>query len=48
MSRPSPVAVGERVKFKDYAGSDVRIEGLDYVLVQMVNILCTAIEDAEP
>lgn len=45
---PSPVAVGERVKFKDYAGSDVRIEGLDYVLVQMVNILCTAIEDAEP
>merc|ERR1712150_62466 len=42
---PSPVAVGDRVKFKDYAGNDVRIEGKDYVLVQMVNILATALSD---
>lgn len=40
---PSPVAVGEKVKFKDYAGNDVRIEGLDYVLVRMVDILATAL-----
>ena len=40
---PSPVAVGDRVKFKDYAGNDVRIEGKDFVLVRMVEILCTAI-----
>jgi len=37
----SPVAVGEMVKFKDYAGSDVMIEGKPYSLVKMVNILCT-------
>jgi len=39
---PSPVAVGERVKFKDYAGNEVRIEGKDYILVRMVEILCTS------
>ena len=38
---PSPVAVGDRIKFKDYAGNDVRIEGKDYVLVRMVEILST-------
>ena len=43
---PSPVAVGDRVKFKDYAGNDVRIEGMDYVLVRMVEILCTAMPEA--
>ncbi|CAB9503364.1 10 kDa chaperonin [Seminavis robusta] len=42
---PSPVAIGEKVKFKDYAGNDVRIEGKDYVLVRMVEILCTAFND---
>lgn len=41
---PSPVQVGERVKFKDYAGNEVKIEGEDYALVKMVDILCT-IED---
>ena len=39
---PSPVRIGDQVKFKDYAGNDVRIEGKDYVLVKMVEILCTA------
>lgn len=36
---PSPVEVGERVKFKDYAGNDVTIEGRNYSVVKMVNIL---------
>lgn len=42
----SPVQVGERVKFKDYAGNEVKIEGEDYALVKMVDILC-AIEDTD-
>jgi len=37
---PSPVSVGDRVKFRDYAGNDVRIDGTDYSLVRMVDILC--------
>lgn len=46
---PSPVAVGDRVKFKDYAGNDVRIEGKDFVLVRMVDILATSLlENYEP
>merc|ERR1719276_294669 len=35
----SPVAVGDRVKFKDYAGNDVRIDNRAFSLVKMVNIL---------
>jgi chaperonin GroES len=35
----SPVKVGERVKFKDYAGNDVAIEGKQYSVVKMVDIL---------
>jgi len=37
---PSPVKAGDRVKFKDYAGNGVRIEGVDHSLVRMVDILC--------
>lgn len=37
---PSPVAVGDRVKFKDYAGNEVKIEGKDFSVVRMVDILC--------
>lgn len=37
----SPVQVGERVKFKDYAGNDVTIGGKPYSLVRMVDILCS-------
>lgn len=44
---PSPVNVGDRVKFKDYAGNDVRIEGKEYVLVRMIEILATAKLPAE-
>lgn len=48
---PSPVAVGDTVKFRDYAGNGVRIEGQDYSLVRMVDILCaidkTAYEEAK-
>jgi chaperonin GroES len=36
----SPVAVGDKVKFKDYSGNEVRIEGVDHMLVRMVDILC--------
>jgi chaperonin GroES len=43
---PSPVAVGDMVKFKDYAGNDVRIEGKEHVLVRMVEILATAKDKA--
>lgn len=38
---PSPVAVGDRVKFKDYAGNGVRIEGVEHSLVRMVDVLCS-------
>jgi len=38
---PSPVAVGDKVKFKDYAGNEVKIEGDNYSLVRMVDILCS-------
>mmetsp|Transcript_22433 Transcript_22433/g.33214 ORF Transcript_22433/g.33214 Transcript_22433/m.33214 type:complete len:246 (+) Transcript_22433:22-759(+) len=37
---PSPFKEGERVKFKDYAGNDIQIDGDDYSLVRMVEILC--------
>lgn len=36
-----PVQVGEKVKFKDYAGNDVMISGKPYSLVRMVDILCS-------
>jgi len=36
----SPVQVGERAKFKDYAGNEVKIEGKNFALVRMVDILC--------
>ena len=36
----SPVKVGDRVKFRDYAGNGVKIEGVEYSLVRMVDILC--------
>ena len=36
----SPVKIGDSVKFKDYSGNDVRIEGVDHMLVRMVDILC--------
>ena len=34
-----PVKEGDRVKFKDYAGNEVKIEGKEYSLVRMVDIL---------
>jgi chaperonin GroES len=39
---PSPVQVGQRVKFKDYAGNDIKIDGEEYSLVRMVDILCSS------
>ena len=42
---PSPVQPGDFVKFKDYAGNDVLIEGKPYSVVKMVDILCTLKED---
>jgi chaperonin GroES len=40
-----PVKVGETVKFKDYAGNDVTIEGKPYSVVKMVDILSSLNED---
>jgi chaperonin GroES len=37
----SPVTVGDLVKFKDYAGNEIYIEGKPYSIVKMVDILCT-------
>jgi len=39
---PSPVNVGDRLKFKDYAGNGVQIDGEEYSVVRMVEILCVA------
>jgi chaperonin GroES len=36
-----PVQVGDRVKFKDYAGNDVTLDGKPYSVVKMVDILCS-------
>ena len=45
---PSPVKPGDSVKFKDYAGNDVMIEGKPYSVVKMVDILSTVVvEKAE-
>jgi len=38
-SVPVPVAVGESVKFRDYAGSDVRLDGEDYIVVRVPDCL---------
>jgi chaperonin GroES len=43
----SPVQPGELVKFKDYAGNEVLIEGKLYSVVKMVDILCTLPQPAE-
>mmetsp|Transcript_20736 Transcript_20736/g.41633 ORF Transcript_20736/g.41633 Transcript_20736/m.41633 type:complete len:126 (-) Transcript_20736:2265-2642(-) len=40
----SPVKVGDRVKFRDYAGNGVKIDGKEHSLVRMVDIL-SALED---
>lgn len=45
---PSPVAVGDFVKFKDYAGNEIEIEGKQYSVVKMVDILCTLEEEEGP
>lgn len=44
---PSPVNVGERVKFKDYAGNDVTIDGKPYSVVKMVDVLCSMSKEVE-
>ena len=41
----SPIKVGEKVKYKDYAGNDVTIGGKLYSLVRMVDILCSMNEE---
>lgn len=38
---PIPVKEGDFVKFKDYAGNDVMIEGKPYSVVKSVDILCS-------
>jgi len=42
---PAPVKEGDRCKFKDYAGNEVQIDGEEYVVVRMVEILCMAEEE---
>ena len=36
---PNPVSVGEYVKFRDFAGSDVKLDGDDYVICRMSDCL---------
>ena len=38
-SVPVPVQVGESVKFKDYAGADIRLDGEDYIVVRVPDCL---------
>lgn len=44
---PSPVKVGQRVKFKDYAGNDVTLEGKEYSVVKMIDILCSLSDEVQ-
>jgi chaperonin GroES len=39
---PAPVKEGDRVKFKDYAGNEIKIDGVEYSIVRMVEILCSS------
>jgi chaperonin GroES len=41
---PSPVQPGDYVKWRDYAGNEVKIEGKEYSLVKMVDLLATRTE----
>jgi chaperonin GroES len=43
----SPVKPGDLVKFKDYAGNEVMIEGKPYSAVKMVDLLCSLTEPEE-
>lgn len=36
---PVPVTPGESVKFRDYAGADIKLEGEDYVVVRVADCL---------
>lgn len=36
---PMPVNVGDSVKYRDYAGSDIKLEGTDFVVCRMVDCL---------
>ena len=36
---PVPVVPGESVKFRDYAGADVKLEGDDYIVVRIPDCL---------
>jgi chaperonin GroES len=42
---PSPVQEGDRVKFKDYAGNELSIEGKPFAVVKMVDILSSLNEE---
>jgi chaperonin GroES len=42
-----PVKEGERVKYKDYAGNGVKIEGKAYSVVKMVDILCSLSDEVQ-
>jgi len=39
---PAPMKIGQTVKFKDYAGNDIKIDGDQFSLVRMVDVLCIA------
>jgi chaperonin GroES len=47
LSKPS-VKVGDRVKFKDYAGNDVMIAGKPYSLVRNIDILASMPNEEKP
>mmetsp|Transcript_18844 Transcript_18844/g.19093 ORF Transcript_18844/g.19093 Transcript_18844/m.19093 type:complete len:266 (-) Transcript_18844:463-1260(-) len=36
-----PLNVGDEVKFKDYSGNEIKIQGRDYCLVKMEDMLCS-------
>lgn len=36
---PMHVAVGDFVKFRDYAGSEIRIQGVEYIVVRASDCL---------
>lgn len=46
LSTPGPVQAGDRVKFKEYAGNDIFIQGKPYTVVKMVDILATILPEA--
>lgn len=45
---PLPVKVGQKVMFSKYSGTEVKVDGKDYLITPIANILCIDHEGEKP